>query len=206
MLIIPVHGTFTVPTKGMAWHMKGSAFHTAAKAAGLDYVNGEHGPFEWSGDLDGALAGKRAHTDWEAAGKALRYYMHDLPYEDRNVVTHSHGLQVALFAAAQGTKFRRLVSITGPIRQDLMAVAKQAKPNIGPWLHLYCPTDMVQWMGGCALDLSLRWPKREHPLATANLRVPKVGHSGLLSDSRYIPAAVVEVLQWVQPEMTHGPA
>ena len=196
MLIIPVHGTFTVPAKGTAWHMTNSDFHLAAQAAGLNDPWWD-GAFEWSGDLDGALAGKRAHTDWEAAGKSLRYFLSPTPAALRNVVTHSHGLQVALYAAASGSRIENLVSITGPVRVDLLDVAKAARPNIGKWLHIWCPTDMVQFLGGCSLDMSFNWPKRVHPFADENLRIPKVGHSGLLSDPTKIPIAIQAITSWL---------
>lgn len=200
MLLIPVHGTFTVPATGTVWFQRDSDVHRAMVWAGYDYVKPDD-PFSWSGDLDGAFAGKRSQTDWEAAGRSLRYYMQDVPYANRNILAHSHGLQVALFAAAQGVKFRRLISIGGPVRTDMAAIAKRGRKNLGPWLAVYSPWDLVQIVGGICIDFTPEIPKQKQPLANVNLAIPRVGHSGLLSDTRHIPTLIREVLPWTLPSV-----
>jgi hypothetical protein len=200
MLIVPVHGTFTVPAKGIVWFNHGSAVHKAILADGFDFAR-EEDPFEWSGDLDGMFAGKRVHSDWCAAGRSLRHYLKDIPFEDRNILTHSHGLQVALYAAAQGAKFRSLISVSGPVRSDMYPMAEKAKPNLGPWLAEHAPWDWVQTGGSICFDGHFTRFTRTHPFADQHIKIPKVGHSGLLSDPRYIPLLVREVLPFFRQEI-----
>lgn len=197
MLIVPVHGTFTVPSKGLAWFEKGSDVHDALVKHDYDFVHAED-PFAWSGDLDGMFAGKRSHTDWEAAGRSLRYFLQDVPYQDRNILTHSHGLQVALYAASQGTKFRRLISLTGPVRTDMAEVTRRGRGNIGPWLHVYSPWDWTQLFGCVLANGTWSWPSCTHSFADENRSIPKVGHSGLLTNPKHIATLINEVLPWLR--------
>lgn len=190
--IVPIHGTFSAKRFNPgAWYREGSPLHGVLKAAGYEYVNPTD-PFEWSSDLDGAWI-RRDHGDWEAGGKALRWYLHDIPFEDRNLLTHSHGLQVSLYAAAAGTQIRSLISITGPVRGDMEDVTKAAINNIGPWLHVYTDkSDLIQLLG--SLFDGKFGIHRKAPFADVNLKIPKVGHSGLLSDPQKIPLLLTDVL------------
>lgn len=96
--------------------------------------------FVWSTALDG-LAGK--NYTWMAAGSNLYSYAvpplcpeKRIPSNDLLVIAFSHGVQVALYAFALGLK-GRFISVNPPIRDDMIDVAKQARPNIVKWLNLY---------------------------------------------------------------------
>lgn len=143
-------------------------------------------PYGWTTGLDFE---RGHHDDWIAGGEALFYYLvpplrpaDAWPPAETVVVTHSHGLQVALYAASYGLKIDRLIDIAGPVRADMMDVAKLARPNIRRWLHVHSDcSDKWQWLGEM-FDGHLGIV-REHPLADINDGVPHVGHAGVLRDS-----------------------
>jgi hypothetical protein len=140
-------------------------------------------PFNWSTDLDGT-PWTGAHYDWQAGGDALRYYMLGTDFEQRNILTHSHGLQVALYAAASGQHIRRLISVTGPVRKDMEKITELARPHIDKWLHIH--TDGSDWVQllGAVFDGHIGI-HREQPLADINDSVKGVGHSGLLIEPEH---------------------
>lgn len=104
-----------------------------------------------------------------------------MPLERANLIAHSHGLQVVLFAAAMGCKIRRLVSIGSPVRHDLAAVALKARENIGEWTHVYSDHgDRLQWLG--TIGDGVLGITRAHPQAHRNISIPGVAHSRLLNE------------------------
>ena len=184
---LPIQGTHAWSTKdkendGQWWH-RSSKFASFLAEHGLFVLEHKDGQFVWSTDLDGL--GQRSMNDWVAAGKALKYYMACVPYSQRNLIVHSHGLQPALFACADGLKIRRLVSVCSPVRKDMMATAKDARPNIGRWLHIYA----LGWKDKMARlgqlfdgNLSL---KTTHPLADINAGVKGAGHSSVICEEEF---------------------
>lgn len=89
-------------------------------------------PFVWSGDLQG-VPGVADGNDWQAGSHALKYYLELTPYEDRNLIAHSHGGQVALEAARQ-IPIRSLLMFGTPVRTAIERdVAPAAVQNIGTW-------------------------------------------------------------------------
>lgn len=144
-------------------------------------------PFYWSSDVDGTKFWpwqwfrKDNHRDWRGAAWAFIYYMRDIPLEERNVIAHSHGLQVVLYAASYGLKVNRLISVMSPVRADMEPTAYAALPNIGAWLHIHSDSSDKMQVFGSIFDG--RWGiHRTHPLAT-NLHLPKVGHSTILKST-----------------------
>src|SRR5690348_2667600 len=91
----------------------------------------------WSGDVDGlphVIDPQKSEklSDWIAGGWALFYLLRNLPYERRNVVAHSHGGQVALFAAGLArVQIHRLITVCTPVRKDMADIRKLAAPRIG---------------------------------------------------------------------------
>jgi hypothetical protein len=147
-------------------------------------------PYDWSDDID-FTAGN--HGDWIAGGRSFFYYVapplrpeYAWPAEDTVAVTHSHGLQVALYAAKLGLKIDRLLDIAGPVRKDMMPVAQEARPNIRRWMHVHSDrSDHMQWFGEFG-DRHFGIV-RKHPLADDNVEIEKVGHGGLLRDPKFFP-------------------
>lgn len=189
---LPVPGTWG-EQRGAAvqWFAPTSPLSSFLDARGLTNLNAKADrPFYWSTDLD-VFADN--HYAWQGAGEALLAFLvppfdpthRAIPARETVIVSHSHGLQVVLYAAAAGLKIDRFLDIAGPVRQDMLAIAKLARPNIHRWLHVH--SDWHDYMQILGELLAGNWPVRQHPLADQNVGVPKVGHSGLLYDAEYFP-------------------
>jgi pimeloyl-ACP methyl ester carboxylesterase len=167
------------------WWKDGSPLWAHLATLGITPARVGGRPFRWSTDLGWTWQfwrswfGQMRHSDWEAGGDSLASYLEHLPFEDRNVIAHSHGGQVALYCAALGVPIHRLLTIGTPVREDMGDVIAAARPHIDKWHHVYDP----RWdlwarlgmvgdgrLGGC----------RMFPPADANLAVRRVGHGGLL--------------------------
>jgi hypothetical protein len=201
MKFLPIQGTHGWRERGQ-WWMPDSPFMANMNRLGHSHVAPED-PFVWSTDLNGAslwrLFGKRAkHRDWHAGGKALAWYLRDVPYADRNLIAHSHGLQVALFAATVGDIYiRSLVSVASPERADMDEVAVNALCSIGRWVHVIdARADWLAWLGQMTDG---RWfGSRRCCHANVNIELPGVGHSGLLVDEKhfhYWPEQILPALE-----------
>lgn len=153
---------------------------------GFDYIEPSE-PFIWSSDLNGAgvvLAGD--HTDWIAGGYALRDHLQPavapnaIPLADRNIIAHSHGLQVVAYALARaGLRINTLITVGSPIREDMKEIYQRMRVNLRYWLHLYSDkTDHMQWFG--ELFDGHTGIVRVAALADRNDFTPSVGHSGIL--------------------------
>lgn len=177
----------------LQWWDRRSPFCAFLRLQGIETLGGDR-PFTWSTALDGI--GKylqrsfKKHRTWESAGNALDWYCRPalmekyddyLPLVDRNLIGHSHAMQVIAYACAQGLKINRLVTISSPVREDMREVYAQARPNIGEWLHVHSDgSDRIQWFGEL-LDGHLG-VVREQAFADRNVLVAAVSHSRLLND------------------------
>jgi hypothetical protein len=172
------------------WYHDGSPWWLYVRALGFIPIECDGRPFEWSTNLDGLMFWRKGAT-WAAAGSNFYAWVVPPVAPDRrvpphltNVVTHSHGLQPLLHACALGLRVNSLTDIAGPVRQDMMEVARAARPNIRYWQHIHSDrSDRMQWLGGIA-DGALGIV-RAHPLADTNVRFDKAGHSGILNDPEW---------------------
>lgn len=177
------------------WFCPGHKYGQFLAGQGITPTYDGDRPFVWSTNLSGVPGLTRSnHVDWQAGGAALSYFVIGrLAREGAKtaLVVHSHGLQVALYAIVEhGLKVQTLISMGSPVRDDMAEIAKQARANIGYWLHVHSDgSDRWQWFGEMFDGGWKRWmpggePRivREHPLADKNDFVPKVGHSELLRD------------------------
>lgn len=82
------------------------------------------------------------HVDWDVSGRQLRFYREVDAADDGSVayVAHSHGGQVAAYAAARGLRMRVLFTVATPVRADMAAVYEAARSRVDLWVHLYDPT------------------------------------------------------------------
>lgn len=185
------------------WYDPHSLWSVAMRQRGFEHQHlliGDPRPFVWSTDINGQQFWRRWFgfapkvNDWQAAGHNLYAYCVPAVAPDRrvpsshlHVIAHSHGLQVVLFACADGLKINTLVSVGSPVRADLLDVARRARPNIRFWWHFHSDaTDRWQWLGETG-DGKWQWPwavDRTHPFADQNVGLPGVGHSNILHDTR----------------------
>ena len=206
----PVHGTWGfdgVPTPD-EWTHPLSALSQFLRTQGL----AARPPFYWSGGLDGLFwpwmrTSERKHLTWMTAGIALAERLRSLPLRDRTVFAHSHGGNVALYAAAQGVYIPVLITFMMPIREDMLEIVKKARPCLSTWIHVHSDTsDRVQWMGEL-LDHHLGivrgaiWKVKGHVVEAAdrNMQIPKVGHSALLTDPAkfkwWVDSGLIEIVK-----------
>jgi hypothetical protein len=182
---VGVPGTWGTRSDQNRWEFPTSILSTHLRSFGLEPYPHPNGSFHWSGDIDGGLADflfrSGRHSDWIAGGRALVYYLQDVPVKDRNLIAHSHGLQVVLYACALGLQINSLVSIGSPVRSDMMEVARRARPHIGYWTCVHSDrSDLWQWFGEW-FDGPLGVVRR-HPLCDRSIQIPGVGHSRILHD------------------------
>jgi len=192
--VVLVAGTFSWNGSDRGdWYAPGSPFAVFLASRGVEPLfgvrpDGPH-PFTWSTELGGI--GGRGRVVWQAAGVNLFNYLvpplcpdRQLPSAETNLIAHSHGLQVVLFAAAAGLNINTLISVGSPVRRDMWATAVTARLNIRHWLHIHSDqSDRWQWLGEL-FDGHLGIV-REHPLADQNDFVPVVGHSELLRNPEH---------------------
>lgn len=188
--LVPIHGTWSTD-----WIQPGSEWRIYMGRQGCAFpAKG----FEWSGDVSGlprwlSVWHYRKHSDWKAGGQALHYYLRGLDhggrkglaYADRNIIAHSHGGQVALYAAAHSdTWIRRLITVGTPYREDMAGIIELARPNIGYWLHICAKDGDLMARLGQLFDGKLR-RARTQPRADQNICLPKIGHRKILDDPRF---------------------
>lgn len=170
------------------WYCPGHAFGAFLRAEGVEPLYDGDGdacrPFIWSTDLAG-LPFFTNRKDWAAGGAALAYFIKScrrLPGARTALIVHSHGLQVAAYAAAEhGLKVDTLISVGSPIRKDLTAPYEALRHQTRFWLHIHSDwSDRWQWFG--ELFDGHFGIVRESALADRNDFVPKVGHSEILRE------------------------
>lgn len=182
---VAVPGTHAFGKEG-EWSDPRSAFAKFALARGfVNLSERETMPFLWSTNLD---FGNGNHSNWVAGGAALYYYLtapaqpeHRIPGYRTNVIAHSHGGQVALYAASYGLKINCLVTVGKPVVKSMAPVIEKALPNINRWLCLHSERDIWQILGSL-LDGRIGLVRAEK-LATRNDVMPK-GHGDILRDPR----------------------
>jgi hypothetical protein len=156
----------------------------------------------WTGDVDGLPKWlswfKRAkYSDWSTGGTFLAWVLLSMPYERRNILSHSHGIQVVAFAAeilkAKGQRIRRVVDVCGPVRSDLAPQYAALRETADYWLHIASKGgDKMQLFGEFG-DGALGWV-RENRAAHRNVVIPGIGHSGLLYEAKLFPEWSTEKL------------
>lgn len=176
--LIPIAGTWGWRDR---WWQQDAAL-MARLGAQIVTVAGR--PYRWSTDLIGwKFWRKERLSDWEAGADALAYFCDAVPYADRNIIAHSHGGQVALFAAASGLDIRRLLTVSTPVRDDVPIAT--ARPRIAQWWHICSADDdrFQRWgMFGDGRISTTRVFADRGAAADINIRVPGLGHTRLLTD------------------------
>lgn len=185
--VVLVHGTWSRATP---WHQPGSPLWRALQARGFSPIQ-----FKWSGycggvpspvivppsteDLRGVL------RLWQSEGEKLALFCQRLGLEAPHVISHSHGLQIVAFAASGSggvmlaQRFRTVLSLSGPVREDMATIRGWARSHIGRWVQVTDPTgDDRTILEGEGFDGHVGW-RLELPEADLNIDAPHQGHSGL---------------------------
>lgn len=151
-------------------------------------------PWRWSTLLDGVFGDDQVHID---ASEHLADFLDAyVPYEDRNLIAHSHGGNVAIRTALD-LPIRSLTTVGTPVRPDLDYQA--ACNNIGFWQHLYDRRwDLMGWLGKIKIfdgQLQLVDAQRSFHVkprepgsrnrGMINVGLDGVSHSNLLRDDRF---------------------
>lgn len=192
MHIVLVPGTKAWNGEKIDWYSPGSLFVTYLASKGISLLDPDH-PFVWSTDIGGIGFGKGDQLVWKAAGVNLYQYLipprcqdRRVPPNDTIVLSHSHGLQVVLFAAAHGLKIKTFVDVAGPVRHDMMETARVARRNIRHWVHIHAgPKDYWQWLG--ELFDGKIGIVRQHELADVNLEIKDANHGDALRNPKFFP-------------------
>lgn len=169
------------------WFHPKHPFAKMLQDSGISVLDDNGLPFIWTTNVDGLVVERKNHIDWSAGGAALSYFTRMKQETVPDIIAHSHGLQVVLYACANhGMRVNVLISVGSPVRKDMEEIAKKARLNIGHWIHIHSDkSDKWQWLG--ELFDGKFGIVREHPLADRNDFVPKVGHSELLRDPKKYP-------------------
>jgi hypothetical protein len=190
MKFLPLAGThgWNGQLKG-EWWQEGSPFLAFMSTQGWEPYNAED-PFVWDTGI-GGVPWKRSQG-WYAAGLNLKHY-DCFSGEPVRIIAHSHGGQVAAFAAAKGLRIESLITIGTPFRADMKPIWEAALPKISNWTHVHSDwSDRTQLLGSMfdgafGIQREFLW---EDPLgvtrgATRNVALPGVGHSGILRDPEH---------------------
>lgn len=194
MKVILVAGTHSWRGRAADWYNPSppSPFVTYLASLGVSLLEPDR-PYIWDTNVGGVGFGDDDLLGWKAAGINLFYYVVPPLYpalwlapRETVVISHSHGLQPTLWAAAEGLRINLLIDVAGPVRKDMLPVAERARPNIGRWVHIHAGRrDWWQVWGGL-FDGHLG-VVREHPLADLNLPVPAADHGDVLRTPAYFP-------------------
>jgi hypothetical protein len=200
---IPIGGTRSWNDRNAPkrrWWQKGSDF--AAKMRSLNCIMlDEDQPFVWTTDLNGIqfwrrwpiwfgkIDRKADHRDWICGGENLIRYADSIrgpiPFEDRNVITHSWGFAPLIYAACFGLRIRRLIAVSPPFRYDLEDVVREARKNIEFFVLVVDPNaDRVANWGafGDGHFGSDRFFDSAGLRPDIRVGIPGHNHSGILTD------------------------
>jgi len=184
------------------WWKRDSAFSSYLRTRGIEHLKPEE--FRWSTDLNGVnlrdyfSKKDRKHSDWEAGGYSLKYYLEDTPEKDRNIISHSHARQVVIYALFHGLKINSWIDVSGPIRDDLAEKTDAILHRVLYATHIYSFLDWIQILG--ALFDGNPLMRSECPIST-NIKLPhSFGHSELLCNpdkfSTFEELHILDTLRW----------
>lgn len=199
----PVHGTWARKERHLptAWYNPTAEFARYHAQFGIVHSCPDE-PFTWDGRINGAQGWRRwfsnntgDHLDWVTSGDALRWHSRARGVADI-YYGHSHGGNVLGYACANGLRIKVLVTIATPVRKDMEAVWKLARPNIGYWIHLHAMGDDWMQLFGQIGD-GIWSPARQMiyrdktgrvtVAADQNYGLPLIQHSRMVSDPTCMP-------------------
>lgn len=174
------------------WWQRGS-LHASAMEQLDCFIFDPTDPFVWSTMLDGVWPFRSRRRVWRDAGYHLAQYVahKNIPFEARNFIVYSHGLQPMLYALWYGLEARNIISISSPLREDVLSdVNAEPKPR---WSTLGSYTS---WTYVCDSRFDLtresgswfdgRFGPAEVRGDVTVLKIAGIGHGGLLHDRQWI--------------------
>lgn len=181
MIYIPVAGT-NARKREKEWTALGSLFNLHMYDMGFVRQADEFG--FWSTALAGTFFTGSAHLAWQFGGQQLYRFLQTVPFQDRNLIAHSHGGAVVAYALTLKPRLciRSLITVDSPMPTSMDDVWWDGHFSIGVHIHLY----------GTGLGSHMRWLgqrgrfRRKMEWADHNLAI-KGGHSGILRKAKYIP-------------------
>jgi hypothetical protein len=159
-----------------------SPFRVMLKFAGIEPATVGGRLFEWNGKLSGVPFINRGL--WEDESFRLVGFM--VQAECYDVIAHSHGGQLAIWAAKRLSGFRRVHSLTTvgtPVRHDVPAV--EAAKNIDVWQHLHDRKgDRIATLRklGQLFDGQISLKRYYEIPGVRNIAVDKIAHSKILNE------------------------
>lgn len=189
--VLPVAGTWSYDgdVSPDEWYHPCSHLFEFFRFQQIDHASPDE-PFVWDGEVDGGLrwpTARTKHLIWRAAADNLAYRLRRMPLYDRNLVAHSHGGAVAVYAANR-VQINRLVTVAMPVRKDMLDAYRGVSVLVG-WrhvAHLGFWGDRMQAFGAM-LDGAWGVERRVLLPTVQNIQIPGIGHSGLLNDPSKFP-------------------
>ncbi|MEK6591549.1 MAG: hypothetical protein AABZ67_00570 [Pseudomonadota bacterium] len=139
-------------------------------------------PFYWSTALDGV---DRNNFHWDAAGRALAWYAAlKCPGRMVSLIAHSHGGQVAAYAARFGLRIDTVVTVATPVRADMGDEYRALRDRSLRWVHIYTDEEKgTPWQRLGELGLNTLGGKinQAMPLCAENVYYPKETHGSLVA-------------------------
>jgi hypothetical protein len=120
---------------------------------------------------------------WLDAGEKLAMFITLRGLDTPCVLSHSHGLQVVAFSTWRLASYHVAISVSGPIRRDMLRARRYARTRIGAWIQFADPSGQDEtiiegeWFDG-------EWPERAaYSLPEGEtILTPGTGHSGFFSE------------------------
>lgn len=176
------------------WWRKGSALWNYLQQFGFEPLEVGGDQYEWETDLGGSFkVWKWGDTEtrlrqWKSNGLSMRWHLMNVPYEDRNLILHSHAGNVGAFCCGLGTGFpvRRVLTIATPNRYDMKMYYQEAARHIGRWHHV-CDKDRDEIGFWGSVGDGHVGDSRQIVESHENILLKGVGHSGLLNDEKLFP-------------------
>lgn len=130
-LTIIVHGTFAATS---IWWQPGSAFWSHINNITQNVYSGSN-PFCWTGNNN--------HKDRVIGAQNLISWCKKHTFKEIDIIAHSHGGNVCLYASSLGLKIRKLILLGTPIRLEYLPDLK----NIKEVHNIFSTGDLVQKPG-----------------------------------------------------------
>lgn len=110
-ITVMIHGTWAEDEDW--WRPNGDFFEYVKKDLFRSDLYGKTDQFKWSG--------KNRESKRRKAGNSLTKWLNSHPAAEINIFAHSHGANVAMLATHNGTRIKRLVMLSPPVRDDYFA-------------------------------------------------------------------------------------